>query len=79
MVYSRAGEDTDVLSGRTTHAVRAFAASWAFFKNVSLSDILKACSWKAQSTFASFYLKDMTLMKEDLHVLGPLVVAQNRV
>ena len=79
MIYTKAGEDASVITGRSTHAIRAMASSWAFFKNVSIEEIMKSCSWKNQSTFASFYLKDLTLIKDDLHVLGPLVVAQSAV
>ena len=79
LVYEQADQDATVLTGRSTHAIRSLAASWAFYKNISVEEIMKSCSWKCQSTFASFYLKDMTLVQDQLHVLGPVVVAQRQV
>ena len=76
LVYDTAHEDASVLTGRSTHAIRSLTSSLAFFKNVSLDAILKACSWKTHSTFSEFYLKDITQIRDELFVLGPLVAAQ---
>jgi len=54
--------DGKALSGPGTpraHDVRALAASWAFFKGIPVSDILKAAVWKTENTFISYYLKDI--------------------
>ena len=42
------------------HEVRALSSSWAFFDEVPLCEILKAAVWNQSSTFAKFYLRDMS-------------------
>ena len=59
-----------------THEVRALASSWAFFDKVPLSEILKAAAWHQSSTFAKFYLWDMSQQLENLRNLGPIAVAK---
>ena len=61
------------------HHVRALSASWAFLRNISLDDIMDACSWKAKSTFISHYLHDLTEINNKLFKLGPVVVAQQQI
>ena len=51
-------------------------SSWAFFDKVPLNEILKAAVWNQSSTFAKFYLRDMSQQLQNLHHLGPVVVAQ---
>ena len=58
------------------HEVRALSSSWAFFDKVPLNDILQAAVWNRSSTFARFYLRDMSQQAENLQSLGPIVVAQ---
>ena len=58
------------------HEVRALSSSWAFFDKVPLKQILKAAVWSHSSTFAKFYLRDMSQQAENLQRLGPVVVAQ---
>ena len=58
------------------HEVRALSSSWTFFDKVSLNDILQAAVWNRSSTFARFYLRDMSQQAENLQSLGPIVVAQ---
>ena len=48
------------------HEVRAVSSSWAFFDRILLSEILKAAVWNQSSTFAKFYLRDMS---QQLHNL----------
>ena len=57
------------------HEVRALS-SWAFFDKALLNEILKAAVWNQSSTFAKFYLRDMSQQAANLHTLGPIVVAQ---
>ena len=57
------------------HEVRALSSSWAFFDKVPLSEILKAAVWNQSSTFAKFYLRNMSQQLQNLHNLGPIVVA----
>ena len=56
--------------------VRAFAASRAFQRGISLDQILSACHWKAHNTFSQFYLKDLAWADSELYHLGPVVAAQ---
>ena len=58
------------------HEVRALSSSWVFFDKVPLNDILQAAVWNRSSTFARFYLRDMSQQAENLQSLGPIVVAQ---
>ena len=57
------------------HEVRALSFL-AFFDTVPLNEILKAAVWNQSSTFAKFYLRDMSQQAANLHTLGPIVVAQ---
>ena len=58
------------------HEVRLLSLSWALFDKVPLNEILKAVVWNQSSTFAKFYLRDMSHQMANLHILGPIVVAQ---
>ena len=46
------------------HEVRALSSSWAFFDKVLLIEILKAAVWNQFSTFAKFYLRNMSQQLE---------------
>ena len=52
------------------------SSSWTFFDKVPLNEILKAAVWNQSSTFAKFYLRDMSQQLQNLQDLGPIVVAQ---
>ena len=58
------------------HDIRAFAASKAFYRGVSVDQIMQACHWKAHNTFTNFYLKDLTWSdnKNNMY-LGPVAAA----
>ena len=58
------------------HEVRALSSSWAFFDKVPLNEILKAAVWNQSSTCAKFCQRDMSQQLENLHTLGPIVVAK---
>jgi len=58
------------------HELRALSTSWAFVNHTPLDDILKAAFWKNSSTFSSFYLRSLSLQKDNLFSLGPLVASQ---
>ena len=57
------------------HNVRPMATSVAFMKNWSLTRVLEASTWRAQSVFASFYLRDVSSTSGDIHSLGPIVTS----
>ena len=58
------------------HELRALSTSWAFVNHTPLDDILKAAYWRNSSTFSSFYLRSLSLQKDNLYLLGPLVASQ---
>ena len=61
------------------HDVRALSASLAYSARVPLESVMEACTWASSNTFTAFYLKDVSLLQENVQRLGPLVVAQSRV
>ena len=59
------------------HELRALASTMALHSNCSVVDIVQGCFWATDSTFASHYLRDVSV--EDVRGLpsfGPLVLAQ---
>ena len=46
-----------------------------FFKNWSLSSVLEATSWRSNTVFTSFYLKDVQYIFEGVRSLDPIVAA----
>ena len=73
--YENATEGDAALAATSTHEIRALAASLAMQATFSLTDVLSAASWATPSTFASFYLRDVTGLQGRLHVLGPCIIA----
>jgi integrase len=73
--YDSSSKDDLQVTGVKAHSVRALAASWAFHTNVSMEDIMNACSWKNSTTFTRFYLKDMAMIRDEMFHLGPVVAA----
>ena len=76
--YSEAkSEDIPHLTSQNVQAreLRAMATSLAFHQHHSLKQVMEAACWRVDSTFASFYLRDLT--PAHLHELGPLI-ADNR-
>lgn len=57
------------------HEVRAVATNALFKKIRSIPAVLRAGTWKSMSTFASFYLRDVTHRYLDTFSLGPIVSA----
>ena len=53
--------------------LRAMATSLAFHQHHSVRQVMEAASWRVDSTFASFYLRDLTPAQLNL---GPLVAGQ---
>ena len=69
------GEADLKLAGRSAHEVRALAASWAEFNNISLTDIMSNCSWKTPTIFSTFYYRNVASYEEAMKVIGPVVAA----
>ena len=57
------------------HSVRSVSTSIAFQKNWSTDAVLKAATWKTNSVFTSFYLKDVAHVYDNCMSLGPFVAA----
>ena len=60
----------------SSHEIRALATSTAFYGNTAIDDIMKAGRWASQTTFTSFYLRDMASDLEGIYQLGPVISAQ---
>ena len=57
------------------YSIRGIATSSAFFKNWSLTSVLEAASWRSNTVYISFYLRDVQYIFNDVHSLGPFVAA----
>ena len=77
LAYALHGHQGDPLGRATNHEIRSVCSSLAFEKSLSLSSVLKACCWKNNNTFTSYYLKDVTVLANDLMRFSPLVVASS--
>lgn len=60
----------------SSHEIRALALSTAFYGNTSMDDIVTAGRWQSQTTFTSFYLRDMGQDLDGVYQLGPVVAGQ---
>ena len=54
--YEIRGEN---LTNVRAHDTRRLSTSWALFNGASVSDILQAAHWSTESTFTSFYMRDV--------------------
>ena len=59
--------------------IRGIATSSAFFRNWSLRSVLEAASWRSNTVFTSFYLRDLSFTSDGVHSLGPFVAAGERI
>ena len=57
------------------HSIRGVGSSLSFWKNWSMAKVLEAATWKSNSVFTSFYLKDVEFIFENCRSLGPFVSA----
>jgi hypothetical protein len=74
--YQDASTEEASLGQVRAHDLRALAASWNLHCSIPLSDILRAAQWRCHTTFTSFYLRDMSLVEDDLLRLGPISTGQ---
>ena len=66
--------DTDLPRGDVrAHDLRGIGTSLNFLRNKSIEEVLQAATWRSNSVFASFYLKDVRIAYDNLYALGPLV------
>ena len=61
------------------HSIRGIATSSAFFRNCSLRSVREAASWRSNTVFTSFYLRDLSFTSEGVHSLGLFVAAGERI
>jgi integrase len=73
--YDEVPEELEQMHNLRTHEIRAIASSLAKQANVPMADIMRTCSWAGHNTFTHYYLRDMSTILGDLHVLGPIMVA----
>lgn len=59
----------------SVHELRAVSSSLCYQRNLSLHQILDNCTWKSQSCFTSFYLRDLSQHFPDHMAIKPCVVA----
>jgi len=65
-------------SSQRPHELRALAATMAMHLNIPVMEIMKGCFWAGESTFSSYYLRDLSVEDvEGIKHLGPLVAAQS--
>jgi hypothetical protein len=78
MAYADCPDEVAILY-RPLHETRAVSISWALYKNVQMSSLLKAAEWKTHNVFINNYMRDMTHYKNGMHILGPMIVAGHQV
>jgi integrase len=77
-VYEHPTEWACGKSGNKTHDIRGLAHTVSFKGNVSIENIVRAGSWKTDSTFFRSYLKDLSMKDvSNLKRLGPIVAGQH--
>ena len=57
------------------HSIRGVGSSVSFWSNRSMAKVLEAATWKSNTVFTSFYLKDVEFIFENCRSLGPFVSA----
>ena len=61
------------------HSIRVVLTSSAFHRSWSVSSVLKSATWRTNSVFASFYLRDLQHEFNELRSWGPFVAAGERI
>ena len=74
-VIIHSGASSRDVAAPRAHSIHSIATSNAFFKSWSLASVLEAASWRPNTVFTSFYLKDVQYIFEGVRSLGPLVAA----
>ena len=72
--YLSSGEDPPARI--KAHSTRGIASSAVFRRNFAVGQVMSAGVWSRQTTFTSFYLRDVTHRFLDTFSLGPVVAAQ---
>ena len=61
------------------HCIRGVSTSAAFHRNWSVASVLESATWRSNSVFVSFYLRDLQHEFDGISSLGPFVVAGSRI
>ena len=61
--------------GPRAHSIRGVSTSLTFLRNWSTKQVLTAATWRSNSTFAAYYLRDVAFTWENCKSLGPFVSA----
>ena len=56
---AKSGAVSSPSSAPRAHSVRAYSASWAFAKGLSVKEIMNTVSWRTDTTFTKIYLRDL--------------------
>ena len=76
-VISRAYDESSSHAPRPlARETRGLGPSLLFKKNYSVRAVLHAGTWRRQTTFSRFYLRDLASRTLDTYHLGPVVAAQ---
>ena len=67
-VIVHSGASSNDVAAPKVHSIRGIATS-------SASSVLEATSWRSNTVFTSFYLKDVQYIFEGVRSLGPFVAA----
>ena len=76
LCYRQPGQTAIQLSGKTTHELRAYAASLVHKGCWSLEDVLQSGSWASNQVFVNHYLRDLAEQEDGLKRLGPIVAGR---
>ena len=57
--YAYENADSEILQTVRAHDTRKLSTSWALFNGLYSEEILKAAHWASETTFTSFYLRDV--------------------
>ena len=60
------------------HSIRGVSTSTAFHRNWPVSSVLEAATWRSNSVFAAFYLRELQFEYENIRSLGPFVSVGNK-
>ena len=57
------------------HSIRGVSTSVTFARNWSVRQVLEAATWRSNTVFASYYLRDVSFSLDEWRSLGPIVSA----
>ena len=73
--YEHSNVDADKVHAKM-HDLRSIANTLAFRDGAAMEHVMAAGYWKSPSTFASYYLADLSADTEGIYTLGPIVAGQ---